>query len=102
MLTSLFGFNFSLNSDTCFTAEYFCSSVLLRFDTIPEDWKRFFVLFGSRASSEGSGLSDLTYFSFILGPFGILASESSSGFVSALVLSICIGICSDSVVLLKP
>ena len=37
----------------------------------------FFVLSDSWAFSEGSGLSDLRFFSFILGPFGILASESS-------------------------
>ena len=36
-----------------------------------------FFLSDSWAFSEGSGLSDLRCFSFILGPFGILASESS-------------------------
>ena len=69
MLASLSGINFSLNSDTCFTAECFRSSVLLRFDTIPIDWKIIFVSFGSLAFSEGSGLSDLRFISFILGPF---------------------------------
>ena len=69
MLASLSGINFSSNSDTCFTAECFRSSVLLRFDTIPIDWKIIFVSFGSLAFSEGSGLSDLRFISFILGPF---------------------------------
>ena len=78
VLASLPGLNFSLNSDTCFRAEYFCSRVLLRFDTIPEGWKIFFfVSFCSWAFSEGSDLSDLGLFSLILGPFRIYAFKSS-------------------------
>ena len=77
MLASLPGLNFSLNSDKCFRAEYVCSRVLLRFDTILEGWKIFFVLFCSWAFSEGSDLSDLGLSSLILAPFGILASKSS-------------------------
>ena len=46
--------------------------------------------------------SSLRFISFILGPCGVLASESSSGFVSSSVLSICVGIHSDSVALLRP
>ena len=42
VLASLSGFNFSLNSVTCFTAECFCSSVLLRFDAIPKAGKDIF------------------------------------------------------------
>ena len=38
-LASLSGFNFSFNSVTCFTAECFCSSILLRFDAIPKAGK---------------------------------------------------------------
>ena len=37
----------------------------------------FFAIFDSLAFSEGSALNDLRVFSFILGPFGTLASESS-------------------------
>jgi len=80
-----------LNLDTYFTADFFCSSVLLRFDTIPVGWKLILVLFGFGASSVGSGLSGLIFISF-LGLFGILASESSPGFVSASLSSICVGI----------
>ena len=77
VLASLSGFNFSLNSVTCFTAEGFCSSVLLRFDAIPKTGILFFVLSDSWAFSEGSGLSDFRFVSFNLGPFWLLASESS-------------------------
>jgi hypothetical protein len=45
VLASLPGLNFSLNSDTCFRAEYFCSRVLFRFDAILEDWKIFFLFY---------------------------------------------------------
>ena len=68
-LASLSGINFSTNSDTCCTAECFCNSVLLRFDTVPKDWKIILVLFGSVTFSDGSGSSDLRCNSFILGPF---------------------------------
>ena len=37
----------------------------------------FWVIFDSLAFSEGSAIHDLRFFSFILGPFGILAPESS-------------------------
>ena len=50
-----------LNLDTYFTADFFCSSVLLRFDTIPVGWKLILVLFGFGASSVGSGLSGLIF-----------------------------------------
>ena len=42
VLASFSGFNFSLNLVTCFTAECFCSSVLLRFDAIPKAGKDIF------------------------------------------------------------
>ena len=37
----------------------------------------FWVIFDSLDFSEGAALYDLRLFSFILGPFGILAPESS-------------------------
>ena len=59
VLVTLSGFNFSLISVTCFTAEYFAVEFYL--DSRLENMFVFFVIFNSLAFYEGSALNVLSY-----------------------------------------
>ena len=85
VLESLSAINFSLNSNACSTAECFCNYLVLRFETFPDCWIFFLYLAWGLFCKFKLVWFEIYFLYFrSLWNFGVLKSEPSSGFVSAL------------------